>query len=100
MGEHWTDDFFKLSEPKQRERGGVVVASTTDSQVSLNQAARERHEAETDDTVTYTEVLPVTPNVDGSVEHGALLVKSNIPERDEDDPCALEKMTPAERTRS
>ena len=100
MSERWTDDFFKLSQPKRREDDGVVVASTTDSDADLRAALREFHEAATDDRVVYTEIGPSIENVDGSIEHSAPRVRSNILERDEDEPCALEKMTLEERMRS
>src|SRR5215472_448737 len=100
MAEHWTE-FFTLTEPKERERGGITLASTTDSQSALDRAAsRERHEALTEPTTTYVEIERSIENPDGSIEHSLPRVKSNIRQRDEAEPSSLEKMTLDERMRS
>jgi hypothetical protein len=66
--EHWSV-FFKAKEPRQSEDDSVRIASTTDSQSSVNDAAGgfipERNESET----VYTEIAPSTPEADGGTEH-------------------------------
>jgi len=100
MAEHWNSDFFKLNRPIERESGMVTLATTTDSQADLNCAMHDEYEAGTEATTTYVEIGRSVQNPDGSIEHSAPRVRTNIPQSDEVEPCALEKMTPEERMRS
>lgn len=61
---------------------------------------REKHEAATAGTVTYTEIGPSIENPDGSLEHSAPVVRSNAPAEkrlEDDEPSFLEQMSPQQR---
>jgi hypothetical protein len=72
MAEHWSYDFFKLAEPKEVDRDGVTLASTTDSQESLDAAAEGHYVRVTDGDLIYTETTAAEAQTDGTIEHNPI----------------------------
>jgi hypothetical protein len=82
MAEHW-DMFFKTARPKESESGGITLATTTDTQRQVNDAAADRSRREREATYVYTQVGPGIVEQDGSIEHSEPIVKTDGPKPDD-----------------
>src|SRR5713101_1587151 len=80
MAEHW-ETFFKLARPKEAESGGVTLATTTDTQRQVNDAAADRSRRDREATFVYTQVGPSIVEQDGSIEHSEPVIKSDGPKQ-------------------
>jgi hypothetical protein len=66
--EHWSV-FFKAKAPSESTEGDMYLASTTDSQQSLDDAIEGRIPERNEPETIYTEIAPSTPEADGGTEH-------------------------------
>ena len=83
MPEHWSE-FFQSATPKQQERAGIRLSSTTDSQAQLDHAVSSRQAGEPESFI-YTEIQPATPEQDGSIEHNEPRIVTDAPEAEDKD---------------
>jgi|SRR5579864_4566305 len=99
MAEHW-HEFFTSAKPKQQERAGITLASTTETQKNLDSAMSRRKASEAEAGFTYTEVGPSIVEQDGSIEHGAVTLRGDYPKAKDNSEMlddAFAGMTPQQR---
>src|SRR6266849_2109594 len=80
--EHWSE-FFKLARPKEAESGGITLATTTDTQRQVNDAAADPSRRAREGTFVYTQVGPGIVEQDGAIEHSEPIVRTDGPKAED-----------------
>src|SRR6516165_1056518 len=98
MTEHWSN-FWTTERQSAKPNESFVLASTTDSQESLDQAAGADWRGQDDtDGVTYTSVGESIVGPDGSLEHGDATVRTpGRQPKEQSMPGPFEQLSAAQR---